>query len=267
MTTTVFSAASYLCALFSMLVVLGAPCVLGTLVCRRHKGAGHAIVIGIFCFIIGAYLLEQIFHSLVFGLFGEALRANPLLYAVYGGLAAGVFEETARLLGLRSLCKKDAAPAIGFAYGIGHGGFEAILITGMGLVNNLIVMTMVNAGRADSLLAGYEGDTLAQAQQQLAEMAALPATDWLAAGFGRCAAIVLHLSLSMLIWMVVTRRLPRWGYPLSIALHAVANLPAGFYQTGALPLWPTEALIVLLSAGAAVLVWQLYRRSPAPRGA
>ena len=239
MTTTVFSAASYLCALFSMLVVLGVPCVLGTLVCRRHKGAGHAIVIGIFCFIIGAYLLEQIFHSLVFGLFGEALRANPLLYAVYGGLAAGVFEETARLLGLRSLCKKDAAPAIGFAYGIGHGGFEAILITGMGLVNNLIVMTMVNAGRADSLLAGYEGDTLAQAQQQLAEMAALPATDWLAAGFERCAAIVLHLSLSMLIWMVVTRRLPRWGYPLSIALHAVANLPAGFYQTGALPLWPT----------------------------
>ena len=78
---------------------------------------------------------------------------------------------------------------------------------------------------------------------------------------------MLHLSLSMLIWMVVTRRLPRWGYPLSIALHAVANLPAGFYQTGALPLWPTEALIVLLSAGAAVLVWQLYRRSPAPRGA
>ena len=47
----------------------------------------------------------------------------------------------------------------------------------------------------------------------------------------------------------------------------MANLPAGFYQTGALPLWPTEALIVLLSAGAAVRVWQLYRRSPAPRGA
>ena len=115
MTTTVFSAASYLCALFSMLVVLGVPCVLGTLVCRRHKGAGHAIVIGIFCFIIGAYLLEQIFHSLVFGLFGEALRANPLLYAVYGGLAAGVFEETARLLGLRSLCKKAGVPCQNFS--------------------------------------------------------------------------------------------------------------------------------------------------------
>lgn len=265
MTTTVFRRFLPVCAV-QHAGGAGVPCVLGTLVCRRHKGAGHAIVIGIFLPIIGAYLLEQIFHSLVFGLFGEALRANPLLYAVYGGLAAGVFEETARLLGLRSLCK-GRRPAIGFAYGIGHGGFEAILITGMGLVNNLIVMTMVNAGRADSLLAGYEGDTLAQAQQQLAEMAALPATDWLAAGFERCAAIVLHLSLSMLIWMVVTRRLPRWGYPLSIALHAVANLPAGFYQTGALPLWPTEALIVLLSAGAAVLVWQLYCRSPAPRGA
>lgn len=267
MTNTVFSAASYLCALLSAVVAIGAPCVLGALVCRRHKGAGHAIVIGIFCFVIGAYLLEQILHTVVLGLFGEVLRANPLLYAVYGGLAAGLFEETARLLGLRSLCKKDAAPAIGFAYGVGHGGFEAILLTGMRLVNNLIVMTMVNAGRTDSLLSGYEGDTLAQAQQQLAEMAALPATDWLAAGIERSAAIALHLALSMLIWMVVTRRLPRWGYPLAIALHAVVNLPAGFYQTGVLPMWPTEALIVLLSAGVAALVWQLYRRNPAPRGA
>lgn len=260
MTDLAFSPAAYLCALLSTLLVIGVPCVLGLLVSRRHKGAGHAIVIGIFCFVIGAYLLEQIFHTLVFGVFGQALQANPLLYAVYGGLTAGVFEESARVFGLRSLCRKDAAPAIGFGYGIGHGGFEAILLTGMGLVNNLVIMTTVAFGGPDNLLAGYEGDDLTRARQQLAEMAALPATSWLAAGIERCAALAVQIALSMLIWMVVTRRLPRWGWALAVLLHAIVNLPAGFYQAGLLPMWPAEGLIVLLAAAVAVLVFLIYRR-------
>ena len=65
----------------------------------------------------------------------------------------------------------------------------------------------------------------------------------------------------MLIWMVVTRRLPAWGYPLAIVLHAVSNLPAMLYQTGVLTVWPTEFATLVLVVLVALLVRQLYRRS------
>ena len=236
-------ALSFVFSLLSALLCFGLPAGLGVWVCRRHKGAGHAIMIGAFCFIVGAMVLEQLLHSLVLGAVPN-LRQNPLLYGLYGCLAAGLFEETARLLGLRALCKRDAAPDIGLAYGVGHGG-----------------MYMINSGQGESLVAGYTGDTLTLAQQQLTAMAETPSPVYLAAGLERAYAIALHIALSMLIWMVVTKRLPMWGYGLAILLHALTNLPAALYQTGILTgIWPTELLGVLLTAGVVVLVVRLYRR-------
>lgn len=253
-------ALSFVFSLLSALLCFGLPAGLGVWVCRRHKGAGHAIMIGAFCFIVGATVLEQLLHSLVLGAVPN-LRQNPLLYGLYGCLAAGLFEETARLLGLRALCKRDAAPDIGLAYGVGHGGIEAVMIAGLGIVNNLIVMYMINSGQGESLVAGYTGDTLTLAQQQLTAMAETPSPVYLAAGLERAYAIALHIALSMLIWMVVTRRLPMWGYGLAILLHALTNLPAALYQTGILTgIWPTELLGVLLTAGVVLLVARLYRR-------
>ncbi|MBM6716079.1 YhfC family intramembrane metalloprotease [Gemmiger formicilis] len=247
-------------AMLSLLVIVGVPVGLGIAVTRKHKGSGYAIMIGAFCYIVGAYVLEQILHSLVFTLYPD-IRQNIPVYCLYGGLAAGLFEETARYLGLRALCKKDKSPAIGFAYGVGHGGIEAILLAGLTMLNNLMVMYAINSGNTESLLTGLEGDQVTAAQQQLAQLAAVPATQWLAAGFERLCAIGLHLALSMLIWMVVTRRLPAWGYPLAIVLHAVSNLPAMLYQTGVLTVWPTEFATLVLVVLVALLVRQLYRRS------
>ena len=69
----------------------------------------------------------------------------------------------------------------------------------------------------------------------------------------------------MLIWMVVTKRLPLWGYALAIGLHALANLPAGLYQVLGLNMWLTEAVVVVVTACIAFAVWKLYQlRREAP---
>lgn len=256
-------AASFFGALFSLVVALGVPVGLGIAVCRRRKGAFHSIIIGAFCFIVGAYVLEQILHTVVL-IAWPGIRENALAFTVYGCLAAGVFEESARLFGLRALCKRDPSAATGFAYGVGHGGIEAIMLVGVSMVNNLVIMTMINSGNAQSLVQGLEGDQLALAQDQLTQLATLPSDQWFAAGFERLCALTLHLALSMLVWMVVTRRLPMWGYGLSIALHAVANVPAALYQCGIGTIWITEIATCVLTAGVAVLVSRLYRRAQAP---
>ena len=80
-----------------------------------------AALVGAGCFIGYALVLEQLLHAAVFSLF-PAITLYPAAYTAYGCLAAGLFEETGRLMGLSLLCKKDRDLALGVGYGIGHGG-------------------------------------------------------------------------------------------------------------------------------------------------
>ena len=90
-------------------------------------GFSTAALVGAGCFIGYALVLEQLLHAAVFSLF-PAITLYPAAYTAYGCLAAGLFEETGRLMGLSLLCKKDRDLALGVGYGIGHGGVEAALL-------------------------------------------------------------------------------------------------------------------------------------------
>lgn len=256
---------SIVCCAITALIAFGAPVALTILCMRRSHHTLMAVCTGAICFILGALVLEQLFHSVMLGLF-PVIGENGMVYILYGCLTAGLFEETARLVGLRFLCKKqDASAVTGFACGVGHGGIEAILLAGMTMLSNLMVMISINAGSADSLLAGLEGESYDAAVAQLQQASAIPPLEFLAGGIERLAAITLHIALSMLIWMVVTKRLPLWGYALAIGLHALANLPAGLYQVLGLNMWLTEAVVVVVTACIAFAVWKLYQlRREAP---
>ena len=52
----------------------------------------------------------------------EALTGNIWFYALYGGIAAGVFEETGRFTAMKFWMKKSLSKESSFMYGVGHGG-------------------------------------------------------------------------------------------------------------------------------------------------
>ena len=123
----VFSAASIAGCIFTVLVSIALP-VAALAVLKRKTGRGLlAALVGAGCFIGYALVLEQLLHAAVFSLF-PAITLYPAAYTAYGCLAAGLFEETGRLMGLSLLCKKDRDLALGVGYGIGHGGVEAALL-------------------------------------------------------------------------------------------------------------------------------------------
>ena len=116
----VFSAASIAGCIFTVLVSIALP-VAALAVLKRKTGRGLlAALVGAGCFIGYALVLEQLLHAAVFSLF-PAITLYPAAYTAYGCLAAGLFEETGRLMGLSLLCKKDRDLALGVGYGIGHG--------------------------------------------------------------------------------------------------------------------------------------------------
>lgn len=246
----------------SAIVSIGIPVLLVALCVRRHRGALWAVFTGAVCFVVGAMILESLMHRLVLTVLAPDLPRHPVAYIFYGCLAAGVFEETARLVGLSLLSRRDAAPVIGFAYGVGHGGVEAIMIGGLGAINNIAAIIMVNSGQTDTLLSGLSGDTLALAIAQLEQLARTSSPLFLAGGLERVVTVAFHIALSMLVWMAAVRRIPRWGFGIAILLHAGIDVFAMLYQLGIITnIWLTEAALVVLVPIVCIGIWRVYQRT------
>ena len=122
--------------------------------------------IGCAVMLVFALILEALVHRAVLGSSaGEVIRNNTWLYALYGGLMAGLFEETGRFVAFRTVLKKKLyKDANALMYGAGHGGFEAIVIVGFTMINNIIWSVLINSGNTGMLTGALSGDILEQVE-------------------------------------------------------------------------------------------------------
>jgi uncharacterized membrane protein YhfC len=105
-------------------------------------------------------------------------------------------------------------------YGIGHGGLESVLISGLSLLVTLVVVLRSNAGAI--LSPAF--------QQTVAAVGAGDVPTLLAGGIERIIAIALHIALSVLVFQAVKRPGCVWLYPLAILLHAAVDSLAMLYR-------------------------------------
>lgn len=218
------SAASIAGMIFTLIISLAVPIAAGIAVCLKWKGRVRisSLFIGAGTFILSAMILERIFHTVILFSTGNLITGNPWLYALYGGLAAGLFEETGRFLAMKFFMKKTLSRENAVLYGIGHGGTEAVLLIGFTYINNLIYSVLINSGALSSMLSVYDADTQALITQQLDALGNTPSLLFYLAGVERIAAMLLHIALSFLVYLAVKDRKPGF-YVLSIVLHALVN--------------------------------------------
>ena len=228
---------------------IAVPVCLAVYLVRKHRARLSSILIGAGTFILFALVLESILHQLVLkGPHGSDILGNTLLYALYGGLAAGVFEETGRFLSMKFLMKKEPSkPLPGIAYGVGHGGAEMLIIFGITMINNLVISALINSGQADAIFAKVPEEAAGQLQAQLDQLQTLGAGTLLIGLWERFSALILHLGLSMLVWVAVRKGGKwLWLFPAAIVLHAIVDAGTVLLQksTGLVP----RELIVMAEA-------------------
>ncbi len=235
---------------------IAVPVCLSVYLVRKHHARLSSILIGAGTFIVFALVLESIMHQLVLkGPHGQSILDNTLLYAIYGGLAAGVFEETGRFVSMKFLMKKEpSTPLPGVAYGIGHGGMEMLIVFGITMINNLAVSALINSGQTDVLFSKVPEEAAAQLQSQLDQLQTLGAGTLLIGLWERFSALVLHLGLSMLVWVAVRKGGKwLWLFPAAIVLHAFVDAGAVLLQKSAgmvpLELIVTAEAIAVAAAG------------------
>lgn len=199
---------------------------------------------GALCFFIFAAILESLVNQFVLNggnAVSETLLGSPLLYTVYGSLAAGLFEESGRLFGYKVLLRNHTEKECAVAYGIGHGGIEVVLMLGATYFVYLL-----------ALLGMPFGDETTTA---LVVSTANSVDIWSAflAAFERVSAMMLHIGLSMIMFVAAKRKGKIWLYPVSILIHALSDVPAALFQSGVITdILLAEAIIFVV--GALVLV-------------
>lgn len=226
---------------------------LGIMLCLRRRGGRWTdFLTGAGTFILFAMVLEPLLHNAVLRSgAGAVIQENVLLYALYGGIAAGVFEETGRFLAFRFALKNRTDRVAALSYGIGHGGIEAFLIVGLTMAANLALgLSAGNPALPPETAAAVEA------------LAATPASMFLWSGLERVSAIALHMANSVLVF-AAARTEKRWLYPAAILTHAAVNFAAAASNAYlSLPIAATEGVVLALTA--AVVLWAaaVYKKLP-----
>lgn len=245
MTFMTIPAASIAGMVFSLIVSFALP--IGLFVYAKKKlGAKTApFFIGCGVFFVMVLMLEAAIHRIVFQLTGSVI-----LYAVYGGLMAALFEETGRYIAMRFLVKPMDFPNA-FMYGAGHGGVEAMLLCGVASISNIASAVMINSGTMSAQLASLDAEKAADTAAALSALWTTPSLTFFAGGVERIIAVVLHLSLSILVFQSIRKKsqkdlLNAYLFhfvidSLSVLLSAVASV------------WVVELVVALVTGGAVLM--------------
>ena len=221
---------------------------------KKHQAKLSTILIGAATFIVFALVLESIVHQVVLkGPGGAVIQGKTLYYALYGGLMAGLFEETGRFLAMKFLLKKEPTETKpGVSYGLGHGGVEMILIFGFSMISTLTMALMVNLGQTDTLLASAPAEAKDQLTTTFEQLQTTGAGTYLLGLWERFSALTLHLGLSGGKWL--------WLFPAAIGLHALVDGLAVILSKSA-GMVTVELIIMALAIAVAALAWLVARRA------
>ncbi|MBN1195341.1 MAG: YhfC family intramembrane metalloprotease [Methanomicrobiaceae archaeon] len=245
-----------------VLLEIAVPLGLGLWIVRRFGVSWNIFLLG-----AGFFVAVQILHTplvlltqgpLYAYLNGVFTNKLPVLvvFAVYLGLLAGLFEEVGRyLIFTRYLPRKDYALSCenGVMFGAGWGGIESILVALLVLSS---MASYIVLSQSPDPFVGLPDDPAVIAQ--VAALLALTPPDILPGLLERMMTITLHIAWSILVLAAVVRK-QRLLLLLAVLWHAGVDAAAVVIaQTEGV--WAAEFTIALFTVPGLLVLWWAWRR-------
>ncbi|MBR5930596.1 MAG: YhfC family intramembrane metalloprotease [Lachnospiraceae bacterium] len=245
--------------IITLCISVGVPIVVMILAKRKLPGKMMPVLIGAVTFLVCSRVLESILHFFVLrSSFGTQIQNNIWLYALYGGLAAAVFEELGRYFAMKLFMKKSLSKENAIMYGIGHGGIESIFVIGLAYVSNLVISVMINTGQFENLIAGLEASQRALVIEQYSPLWNGPTYLFYLAGLERILAFVLQICLSFIVYRAVKERKTGFLF-LALALHFIVDAGVVVLQSLLSFIW-VELFLAVVVVILFLLLLKWYRK-------
>ncbi|MGE1051152.1 YhfC family intramembrane metalloprotease [Bacillus cereus] len=240
--------------IFQLIVSILVPIIVLVYFRKKYNMNWKVVGVGVLIFIGFTQILETPFHLFMRGNPTIApFLENPFVFAIYGGLTAGIFEELGRFVAF-FLLKKYLEYKDGFAYGIGHGGIESILIGGFSALQALIFANSINDGSFARLIE--QKPELSILQDMLIQQ---PAYLYFLGSLERIMALVLQIAFTMLVLYAVKQK--KYIFLVyAILFHAFVDFFAALYQTKTINIFVAEGITLLCTIGAVVLIRKMKEK-------
>lgn len=215
---------------FTLLVSLLLPLFISIYLIIRSKSYFKPILVGVLTFLIfqvftRIYILQVILPTQVWYILFT--YDYPILYAFLLSLTAGLFEEIGRYIMMKYILRKmDIKKAL--AFGLGHGGIEAILFVGIALV-------LTNPMLIDS--------------QQL-----------LMSGLERFSAIIFHLGFSVLVYQMIFKS-KKFNLLYAISLHTLVNFVSVVLMMNGVNMWIIEGVLFFFAIIMIIFIKSQWREA------
>ena len=207
-----------------------------------------------------SFVIESTIHQVVFrSPAGTAIQGNILLYALYGGLMAGIFEECGRFIAFRTVLKRYLPQdPNALMYGAGHGGIEAIVLLGIAMINNMIYSILLNLGQSSVLTGPLPPELAQQVEGTFEKLATLPPGTFLLGLLERVLALTLQIALSVIVWFAAKRKERRMLLPAAIFIHFMVDAVAVIIAEK-LPALAVEGFIAVMDVPAVLFAYFLWK--------
>jgi uncharacterized membrane protein YhfC len=250
--------------LLNGLLMLALPITLALFLARRLKTSWSLFGAGALTF-VASQALHLPFNQFVLnpairtlGLESTPNSPDLLLIGLLGGLSAGLFEETARLVAYRRFLTDRNKWKDGLMFGAGHGGIEAMLL-GVLAVYIFFKALALRDLPAGSLEAVVGPGRVAATQAFLQAYWGASWYDSLLGALERVSAMAVHLSLSVMVLQVNRRGQLRW-YWLAVFYHTLVDMTA-VYGAGSWGVYMVEGILLLLAAFSISVVFLLREKA------
>ena len=215
------------------------------------------------------FVLSQIGHIPFNNFIGQILNKTNMVYwtktnqvifnALFLGVSAGIWEEFARYAMYRWWSREARNWRTGILLGLGHGGFESIIIGLIALYTFLQMMAIRNID-ISSIVPPAQ---LSNATKSISIYWAMPWYDSLIGSFERALTLPIQIALSLLILQVFLRKKIKWLWA-AIGYHAIVDTTAVLLISFT-NVYITELLIILFSIFSIWIIFYL-RSSEFNRG-
>jgi len=227
----------------TLLLSVGFPVVLAVVVLKKYSRVLNSILIGALIFFISQIVLRiPILQILSKQSYFVEFSKHYLVYSLFLGLTAGIFEEVGRYIGFRGFLKDRLNYQNGLAYGIGHGGIESILLVGMSYINNIVFSFLINSGSLDTLLKSKVAPEVIGAIKSA--LINTPASAFLLAGFERVFTMAVQIALSLLV-LVAVKKGKLYYLVLAILLHTIIDTPVAYMSLLKVNIFAIEFVVLL----------------------
>ncbi len=264
MTQETVSSAAIFCMAIAGLISFCIPVVLFFWFRKKKHADILPFFIGMAVMLVFALIVESLVHQLVLNVLpvGKTITGNIWLYALYGGLMAGLFEETGRFIAFKTILKKYRDRDIdALMYGAGHGGFEAAMLFGSTMISNIVIAIMLNTGMTSVLTATATMETLPQIEAMFDTLKTAAPYTYFIGLIERFFAVVLQLALSVLVWFAAKDGRKWYLYPLAILLHFAVDgclVVVAHYFTS---YWIIYGILLIETAAVAWLAYAIWKHN------